>query len=199
MAPGHYLSQCWLIINMVPWHFPADSSIGNLSITNFAFGNQIFKIKATSPSGQWVIAHLNVLLQERHNSIANALELRLSCTNPSIRDADQIDNHVCLFIGQERFTSMTRVYYKDARACIIMFDLSQRSTFLNALKWKNDLDSKCTLPDGSPVPCILLANKVRHVVQNSRPFCKLQCKMHFLEWKRLKFDEISNWDVFLRV
>ena len=81
-----------------------------------------------------------------------------------------IDDHICLFVGQERFTSMTRVYYKDARACIIMFDLSQRSTFLNALKWKNDLDSKCTLPDGSPVPCILLANKVRHVVQNNRPF-----------------------------
>ena len=55
---------------------------------------------------------------------------------------------------------MTRVYYKDAHACIIMFDLTQRSTFLNALKWKKDLDSKCTLADGSPVPCILLANKV---------------------------------------
>jgi len=61
--------------------------------------------------------------------------------------------------GQERFTSMTRVYYKDARACIIMFDITQRSTFSSALKWKNDLDSKCTLPDGSAVPCILLANK----------------------------------------
>ena len=28
--------------------------------------------------------HINGLVQERHNSIANALELRLSCTNPSI-------------------------------------------------------------------------------------------------------------------
>ena len=62
--------------------------------------------------------------------------------------------------GQERFTSMTRVYYKDTNACIIMFDLTQRSSFENAYKWKKDLDSKCTLPDGHPVPCILLANKV---------------------------------------
>ncbi|XP_064633022.1 ras-related protein Rab-7L1-like [Lineus longissimus] len=61
--------------------------------------------------------------------------------------------------GQERFTSMTRVYYKDAHACIIMFDLTQKTTFHNTLKWKKDLDSKCSLPDGSPVPCILLANK----------------------------------------
>ena len=28
--------------------------------------------------------YINGLVQERHNSIANALELRLSCTNPSI-------------------------------------------------------------------------------------------------------------------
>ena len=28
--------------------------------------------------------HIDGLVQERHNSIANALEMRLSCTNPSI-------------------------------------------------------------------------------------------------------------------
>lgn len=61
--------------------------------------------------------------------------------------------------GQERFTSMTRVYYKDAHACIVMFDLMQRTTFQNAVKWKKDLDSKCQLSDGSTVPCLLLANK----------------------------------------
>ena len=31
--------------------------------------------------------HLDGLIQERCNSIANALELHLSCTNPSICDA----------------------------------------------------------------------------------------------------------------
>ena len=29
-------------------------------------------------------SHFDGLVQERHNSIANTLELRLSCTNPSI-------------------------------------------------------------------------------------------------------------------
>lgn len=61
--------------------------------------------------------------------------------------------------GQERFTSMTRVYYKDAHACIVMFDLTQRPTFQNAVRWKKDLDHKCELQDGTPVPCLLLANK----------------------------------------
>lgn len=62
--------------------------------------------------------------------------------------------------GQERFTWMTRVYYKDAHGCIIMFDLTNRNSFQNTIKWKKDVDSKCMLPDGSPIPCMLLANKV---------------------------------------
>ncbi|PSN38243.1 Ras-related protein Rab-7L1 [Blattella germanica] len=61
--------------------------------------------------------------------------------------------------GQERFTWMTRVYYKDSYGCVIMFDLSNRNSFINTLKWKRDVDSKCCLPDGSPIPCLLLANK----------------------------------------
>ena len=38
-------------------------------------------------SWNWVVSHVDIidgLMQERRNSIANALELRLSCTNPSI-------------------------------------------------------------------------------------------------------------------
>ena len=55
---------------------------------------------------------------------------------------------------------MTRVYYKDAVACIIVFDATRASTFDAVIKWKTDLDNKVQLPDGSRVPCMLLANKV---------------------------------------
>ena len=64
------------------------------------------------------------------------------------------------FPGQERFTWMTRVYYRDARGCVIMFDLSSRASLASVAKWKRDLDSKCALPTGENVPCLLLANKV---------------------------------------
>ncbi|XP_072159683.1 ras-related protein Rab-7L1 isoform X2 [Bemisia tabaci] len=62
--------------------------------------------------------------------------------------------------GQERFTQMTRVYYKDAHGCVIMFDLTNKNSFINTLKWKNDVDEKCQLSNGNPIPCMLLANKV---------------------------------------
>ena len=61
--------------------------------------------------------------------------------------------------GQERFGHMTRIYYKEAVGAFIVFDVSRPSTFEAVTKWKNDLDSKVSLADGSPVPVVLLANK----------------------------------------
>merc|ERR1711892_1621569 len=61
--------------------------------------------------------------------------------------------------GQERFGNMTRVYYRDAAAAFVVFDLSRIATFEAAAKWKEDLDMKVITGDGSKVPAILLANK----------------------------------------
>lgn len=93
--------------------------------------------------------------------------------------------------GQERFTSMTRVYYKNAHACVVMFDLTQRLTFQNTVKWKKDLDMKCSLQDGSPVPCLLLANKYdlsdREVEQAE---IEEVCKEHdFVGWTEISVKE----------
>jgi Ras-related protein Rab-32 len=68
----------------------------------------------------------------------------------------------CVFLtsGQERFGNMTRVYYKEAVGAFIVFDVTRTATFEAVLKWKADLDSKVQLPDGTPIPCVLLANKV---------------------------------------
>ncbi len=65
-----------------------------------------------------------------------------------------------LFLGQERFGNMTRVYYKEAVGAFIVFDVTRVGTFEAITKWKQDLDSKVQLPDGEKIPCVLLANKV---------------------------------------
>lgn len=61
--------------------------------------------------------------------------------------------------GQERFGNMTRVYYKEAVGAFIVFDVTRSQTFEAVRKWKADLDSKVQLPEGSSIPCVLLANK----------------------------------------
>lgn len=60
--------------------------------------------------------------------------------------------------GQEHFSNMTRIYYRDAHAALIVFDISRESTFHNSLKWKNDLDNKLNF-DTNQIPIFLLANK----------------------------------------
>ncbi|KAK7101748.1 ras-related protein Rab-7L1-like [Littorina saxatilis] len=61
--------------------------------------------------------------------------------------------------GMERGGAVTRAYYRNAHGCLLMFDLCDPATFTHVVSWKEDLDSKCRLPDGSPIPCLLLANK----------------------------------------
>ncbi|XP_050424380.1 ras-related protein Rab-32 isoform X2 [Adelges cooleyi] len=61
--------------------------------------------------------------------------------------------------GQERFGNMTRVYYKDALGAFVVFDVTRPGTFDAVVKWKQDLDAKVSLEDGTPIPCVLLANK----------------------------------------
>ena len=65
-----------------------------------------------------------------------------------------------VWVGHERFGAMTRVYYKFAIAAVICFDISRPSTLDNVKKWRDDITDKVVLPDGSPIPMILLANKV---------------------------------------
>eukprot|EP00730_Choanoeca_flexa_P003980 TRINITY_DN11555_c4_g3_i3.p2 TRINITY_DN11555_c4_g3~~TRINITY_DN11555_c4_g3_i3.p2 ORF type:complete len:168 (+),score=27.55 TRINITY_DN11555_c4_g3_i3:1788-2291(+) len=61
--------------------------------------------------------------------------------------------------GQERFGQLLRVYYKNALACAIVFDVTRPVTFQNVQAWKQQLDDKVFLPDGTPIPAVLMANK----------------------------------------
>lgn len=54
---------------------------------------------------------------------------------------------------------MTRVYYKYATAAVIVYDLSRPATLHSVLKWKADLAAKVELPNGRPLPVLLVANK----------------------------------------
>ncbi|XP_011829839.1 PREDICTED: ras-related protein Rab-32 [Mandrillus leucophaeus] len=87
--------------------------------------------------------------------------------------------------GQERFGNMTRVYYKEAVGAFVVFDISRSSTFEAVLKWKSDLDSKVHLPNGSPIPAVLLANKCDQNKDSSQTPSQMDqfCKEHgFAGW-----------------
>ena len=53
-----------------------------------------------------------------------------------------------------------QVYYKEAVGAFVVFDVTKLSTFFAVQMWKSDLDNKVLLPNGKPIPAVLLANKV---------------------------------------
>ncbi|XP_034027455.1 ras-related protein Rab-7L1-like [Thalassophryne amazonica] len=96
--------------------------------------------------------------------------------------------------GQERFISMARLYYKGAHGCMVMFDVTNSSSFQNCRRWKQELDSKATLPNGTPIPCILLANKCdlsQRVVSaaNIKDFSKAN---GFMTWMEVSVKDNKN-------
>ena len=56
--------------------------------------------------------------------------------------------------GQEKFGALRSCYYVDAKACIIMFDLTQRQTYKNVPQWHKDLTRIC-----ENIPIVLVGNK----------------------------------------
>lgn len=99
--------------------------------------------------------------------------------------------------GQERFGNMTRVYYKEALGAFVVFDLSRSSTFEAVLKWKSDLDSKVHLPNGNPIPAVLLANKCDQKKEGSQSPSQMDqfCKDHgFTGWFETSAKDNVNID-----
>ncbi|XP_043744348.1 ras-related protein Rab-32 [Cervus elaphus] len=99
--------------------------------------------------------------------------------------------------GQERFGNMTRVYYKEAVGAFVVFDISRGSTFDAVLKWKSDLDSKVHLPNGSPIPAVLLANKCDQKQDSGQTPSQMDqfCKDHgFTGWFETSAKDNVNID-----
>ena len=84
--------------------------------------------------------------------------------------------------GQERFNTMTRVYYKEAFAAFVVFDASSwdNPNTLNIVKkWKSDIDSKVSLPNSDEsIPVILLANKIDLISTDNDKMKKLTEEMN---------------------
>ena len=60
--------------------------------------------------------------------------------------------------GQERFGAMTRVYYREAKGAVVVFDITKKESLQSAKKWKEDIDGKVQYKQ-KPIPVLLIANK----------------------------------------
>ena len=62
--------------------------------------------------------------------------------------------------GQDRSINTTKVLTKDAHGCIIFCDITQKKTLEETKKWKAVIDENALFIDDTPLPCILVQNKI---------------------------------------
>lgn len=65
--------------------------------------------------------------------------------------------------GDEKYSPAIKYYLRNAIGAIIVFDATALQSIDGVSEWKDILDRIARLPDGSKVPCVLLANKCESV------------------------------------
>ena len=62
--------------------------------------------------------------------------------------------------GQERFQSLGRAFYRGAEACVLVYDITNSTSFDNLEIWRQEFLLKAMPKDPDVVPFFVLGNKV---------------------------------------
>ncbi|CEL62840.1 Ras-related protein Rab-4B OS=Mus musculus GN=Rab4b PE=2 SV=2 [Rhizoctonia solani AG-1 IB] len=95
--------------------------------------------------------------------------------------------------GQERFRSVTRSYYRGAAACLLVYDITSRSSFLNLSRWLADARALAS----SQLVAVLVGNKTdreeeREVEWSEASKWASENDVHFIETSSLTGDNIEK-------
>ena len=131
------------------------------------------------------------LVQERRNSISNALELRLSCTNPSKwKHFRHAEFHVSLMVTRTTCWTNTRVA-GELRFHSLWFIYFSRPTCM----WNSAEVFSCVFPwvqpQYSPKPIQIVVNTLRP--EQWWLMFSTHFQYIFLTWNWLKFVHLSSW------
>ncbi|KAI9574115.1 ras family-domain-containing protein [Boletus coccyginus] len=88
--------------------------------------------------------------------------------------------------GTESFRSITRSYYRGAAGCLLVYDVTSRTSFMNARNWLADVREHAD----PHLSCILVGNKVDlcEPPESSPPL-----STHPLKQRQVTTEEASQW------
>jgi small GTP-binding protein len=73
--------------------------------------------------------------------------------------------------GQQQMTDQTKLFFRDARGIIVVYDATRSASMTAARNWKRGADERCTIDNKSyQPPSILLANKIDVLVEKSEEY-----------------------------
>lgn len=94
--------------------------------------------------------------------------------------------------GRDKIGGLATSYYRKALGAVVVCD-AEKPMYSNLIKWKEDLDEKTTLPNGNPIPAVLMVNKTDNAgpVDSTKldAFC---AKFGFAQWFETSAKEGSS-------
>jgi len=63
--------------------------------------------------------------------------------------------------GQERFQSLSSAFYRGSDCCVLVFDVTDKSSFESLTKWRDEFLAQAQPKDPELFPFIVMGNKVR--------------------------------------
>eukprot|EP00761_Pharyngomonas_kirbyi_P009172 gb/GECH01009187.1/.p1 GENE.gb/GECH01009187.1/~~gb/GECH01009187.1/.p1 ORF type:complete len:329 (+),score=83.79 gb/GECH01009187.1/:1-987(+) len=98
----------------------------------------------------------------------------VDCNSLSIHHSLHKTTHINLWdiAGHDRFAGMLRVFYTQAAAAIVVFDISDPSSLRRSHQWIQQIREKSGLEDKSPIPIFLWGNKTDRNDFSGRPSCE---------------------------
>ena len=87
--------------------------------------------------------------------------------------------------GQEKYRAMTKNLFLKTQGIVILFDISNETSFINLKSWMNDIKEECS----ADIPMILVGNKLD--LEDKRVIDKERA-MEFAKNKKLEYIETSS-------
>lgn len=79
--------------------------------------------------------------------------------------------------GQERFRALVSSFYKGSDGCLLVFDVTEKESFLSLETWKSDFLNKIQSPV-SNFPIIILGNKIDLEDRQVRISCEIMTALN---------------------
>lgn len=92
----------------------------------------------------------------------------------------------CIFIGQERFRSITESYYRDSKGVFLVYDITNHESFENIPMWMKKVKERIDIESHNPVFALIgckldLDKDEREVSQEEARVLAEHHQMHFVE------------------
>ena len=106
--------------------------------------------------------------------------------------------------GQERFQSLGNAFYRGADACLLVYDITSKTSFDHIQKWKDNFLHQANPSDPEKFPFLLLGNKADLADDNLRQVDTGDAETYAAKQKHMEFYETSaltgqNLEVAIRL